>query len=135
LPHSFAAIVNGQTEEKTGSDLAATSLGKGITAEEDHLQGLEARWANLSIGDQGEDAGEVEGRAEALQQIEQERKTAMESKKFQEELLSMFQEEVKARAAERNSGHSTTTGNVTFGSHNSGLQSGVLHGGVTFGRN
>ena len=87
---------------------------------------------NLSDDDE-EAAAPAEGKAEALRQLEEERKALDASRRLLDELLSKSQEEAVAKAA-ANEGPSTT---VTFGHHNSGFQAGTITGGVsgiTFGR-
>ena len=85
----------------------------------------------MNLSDDDEDAaGPAEDRAEALRQLEEERKALDASRKLLDELLSKSQEEAVAKAA---GGHSTT---VTFGNQNSGFQAGTITGGVsgtTFG--
>ena len=86
---------------------------------------------NLSDDDE-EAAAPAEGKAEALRQLEEERKALDVSRKLLDELLSKSQEEAVAKAV-GNQSHSTT---VTFGSHNSGFQARTITGGVsgiTFG--
>ena len=72
-------------------------------------------------------------KAEALGQLQEERKALDASRKLLGELLSKSQEEVVAKAAAENQSHSTT---VTFGGSNSGFQAGVIKGavsGISFG--
>lgn len=96
---------------------------------------LESRVEELSLSDDDEVGAETEDKAEALQQLEQERKALNASRRLLDALLSKAQEDAVARAALDHAGGPT---NVSFGNNNSGFQSGVVHGGVrglTFGRN
>jgi len=83
---------------------------------------------NLS-GDDEEAVGPTEGKAEALRQLEEERKALESSRKLLEELLSKSQEEAVAKAAARNQGHSTT---ISFGKQNRGFQAGIIKGDVRY---
>jgi hypothetical protein len=82
---------------------------------------------NLSSDDE-EAAGLKEDKAEALRQVEEERKALYASRKLLDELLSKAQEEAIAKAtAAKNQTQSTA---VTFGNNNSGFQAGTINGGV-----
>ena len=81
---------------------------------------------NLSSNDE-EAATPEEGKAEALLQLEEERKAVNVSRKLLEELLSKSQEEAVAKAAGNQSGLTK----VTFGNQNSGFQAGTINGGVS----
>lgn len=88
---------------------------------------------NVSSDDEEEAAERNEGRAEALLQLEEERKVVNASRKLLEELLSKLQEEDVAKAVGNRSGSTM----VTFGTQNSGFQAGTIGGGVSgisFGR-
>jgi len=78
-----------------------------------------------------EEAESTECRADALRQIEEERKAISTSRKLLDELLSKAQEEAIVKAATKN-----LTQRVTFGSNNSGIQIGISNGpisGISFG--
>jgi hypothetical protein len=84
---------------------------------------------NLSHDDE-EAATPVEGKAEALRQLEEERKALDASRKLLDELLSKSQEEAIAKAAGKQNGPTTmTVGNVKFGNNNKGYQAGHISGG------
>lgn len=87
---------------------------------------------NIS-GDNQVEAKGAENWADALRQIEEERKALNASRKLLGELLSKAQEDAVARAAAERQTRSTT---VTFGAQNSGFQAGVINGpisGISFG--
>ena len=83
---------------------------------------------NLS-GDYEEAVGSTEGKAEALRQLEEERKALESSRKLLDELLSKSQEEAVVKAAARNQGRSTT---ISFGNQNRGFQAGIINGEVRY---
>ena len=87
---------------------------------------------DVSDIDQEEDSG-AGGKADALGQLQEERKALDASRKLLDELLSRSQEEAVAKAAAGNSSHPTS---VTFGNSNSGFQAGIINGavsGINFG--
>lgn len=120
------------TEEikKTISAKQAEVKGALVTADK-QLIVLENKLEEMNLNDDEEEvAAPAEGKAEALRQLEEERKALDASRKLLDELLSKSQEEAVATAA----GSQPTT--VTFGNHNSGFQAGTVTGGVrgiTFG--
>jgi hypothetical protein len=78
-------------------------------------------------------AQSTEDMAKALKQIEEELKALSASRNLLGELLSKAQEDAIAKAAAERQTGSTT---VTFGTHNSGFQAGVINGpisGISFG--
>lgn len=79
--------------------------------------------------DEEEAVRSTEGKAEALRQLEEERKALQASRTLLGELLSKSQEEAVAKAATRNQGHSTT---ISFGSQNRGFQAGIINGEVRY---
>ncbi|KAF5876255.1 uncharacterized protein Bfra_002658 [Botrytis fragariae] len=92
---------------------------------------------NLSSDDDDDDDDETvefrEGKIEAVRQFEEELSGMKASQKLLYQLLSKSQEEAVAKAAGYQNGLTT----VTFGSHSSGFQAGIINGGVsgtTFGR-
>lgn len=87
---------------------------------------------NLSSDNQ-EAAGSTESKAEALQQLEEERKALSASRKVFDELLSKSREEAIAKVLAENQSCSTA---LKFGDQNSGFQAGSINGpvgGITFG--
>jgi hypothetical protein len=80
---------------------------------------------NLSSDDE-EAAGPKEGKAEALWQLEEERKALNASRKVLDELLSKSQEEAVAKAA----GKQNDSPRIIFGNQNAGIQAGTINGGV-----
>lgn len=92
---------------------------------------LESKLEELQVSsDEDSEAGSKEGKAELLQQLEEERKALQASRTLLDELLSKAQESAVARAATKGSDSSITVTTVTFGSNNLGQQAGVINGGV-----
>jgi hypothetical protein len=88
----------------------------------------------LSDDDDDDDAAPAEGKAEALRQLEEERKALDISRKLLTELQAKAQEDAVAKAAGNRNNFTT----VTFGDNNLGFQAGTIHGGVNglnFGKN
>jgi hypothetical protein len=102
---------------------AVTKTDKQLVVLESKLEEL-----NLSSGD-NEVASPEEGKAEALQQLEKERKALQVSRTLLDKLLSKAQEEAVSKAAAKAPGSSTTV-TATFGNQNSGQQAGVINRGV-----
>ncbi|KAF1974571.1 hypothetical protein BU23DRAFT_504989 [Bimuria novae-zelandiae CBS 107.79] len=109
-----------------------------ITATDKQLIILDNKLEELNLSsDDGVVAEPNEDKTKALQQYEEERKAIVASRRLLDELLSRAQEEAVAKAAAKGQASSTTVGSVTFGNQNSGLQTGVINGGVhgaIFGR-
>jgi len=102
-----------------------------VTTTDKQLVVLESRLEELNLSsDDDEEAGPKEGKAEALQQLEEELKAMEASRRLLDELLSKAQEESVSEAAAKSLGSSTTVTTVTFGNQNSGQQAGVINGGV-----
>lgn len=85
--------------------------------------------------DDSQGGGRLSGsdRATELQQLERQCEALDISRKLLDELWNRIQEECLVKIA---AGAKTTSGPVTFGSHNSGLQTYTINGGVshlTFG--
>jgi hypothetical protein len=111
-----------------------TEIKSAITTADKQLIVLENRLKELNLSsDDQEAAGSTESKAEALQQLEEERKALSASRKVLDELLSKSKEEAVAKAAAENQSRSTT---VIFGNQNSGFQAGSINGpvsGINFG--
>jgi hypothetical protein len=75
---------------------AVTTTNKQLVVLESKLEDL-----NLSSDDDDEEASSKEGKAEALQQLEEERKAMEASRRLLDEPLSKAQEEAVAKAAAR----------------------------------
>jgi membrane-bound lytic murein transglycosylase B len=102
-----------------------------VTTTDKQLVVLESNLEELNLSsDDDEEAGPNEGKAEALQQLEEERKALQVSRALLDELLSKAQEDAVAKAAAKSQDSSTTVNTVTFGNQNSGQQAGVINGGV-----
>jgi TolA-binding protein len=102
-----------------------------VTATDKQLAVLESRVEELNLSsDDEQEAGPQEGKAEVLQQLEEERKALEASRTLLDELLLKAQEEALAKVAAKSQDSSTTVSNVTFGNQNSGQQAGVINGGV-----
>lgn len=85
------------------------------------------------VGDIQEEVESTENKADALRQIEEERKALSASRKLLDELLSKVQEDSVVKASTENQNRSTQ---VTYGSQNSGFQIGISNGpisGISFG--
>ena len=102
-----------------------------ISTANNQLVVLENRVQELNLSDDDEEVvSALGGKAEALRQLEEERKALDTSRKLLNELLSKSQEEAVAKASGKQNGLSTmTVGNVTFGSDNKGYQAGHIAGG------
>ena len=112
---------------------AQTEIKGAIASKDRQLVVLEHRLEELNLSSD-EEAENIESKAQALQQVEEERSTAKLSRKLLDELLSKSQEDAVAKAAAENKSGSTT---VTFGNNNLGFQAGTISGGVsnlTFGK-
>jgi hypothetical protein len=103
---------------------AATTTHKQLVVLESKLEEL-----NLSSDDDKE-AGPKEGKAEVMQQLEEEREALEALRTLLDELLLKAQEDAVAIAAGKSQDISTTVNTVTFGDQNSGLAAGVINGGV-----
>jgi TolA-binding protein len=102
-----------------------------VTTTNKQLVILESKLEELNLSSEDDEvAGLKEDRAEALKQLEQERRALEASRTLLDELLSKAQEEALAKAAAKSQDSSTTVTNVTFGNQNSGQQAGVINGGV-----
>jgi hypothetical protein len=102
-----------------------------VTTTDKQLVVLESKLEELNLSsDDDEEAGPKEGKAEAFQQLEEERKALGASRMLLEELLLKAQEDAVAKAAAKSQDSSTTVNTVTFGNQNSGQQAGVINGGV-----
>jgi hypothetical protein len=109
-----------------------------VTTTDKQLVVLESKLEELDVSsDDDEEVGIKEGKAEALQQLEEQRKALEASRTLLDKLLSKAQEDAVAKAAAKSQDSSTTVTTVTFGDQNSGQQAGVINGGVhgaVFGR-
>ena len=123
------------TEEIRNTILTRQTEIKGaITTTDKQLIVLESRLEELDLsGTDQEETGRVENKAEALGQLQEERKALNASRNLLNELLSKSQEDAVAKAAAESQSRSTT---VTFGNSNSGFQAGMINGavsGISFG--
>ena len=90
---------------------------------------LENKVKEINLSDDEEEvATPVEGKTEALRQLEEEFKGMKASQKLLHELLSKLQDDAVVKAAGNQSSSSIT---VTFGAQNSGFQAGIINGGVS----
>ena len=105
-----------------------------VTITDKQLMVLENKLEELHLSSDDQEAvGSTESKAEALQQLEEERTALSASRKVLDELLSKSKEGTIAKAAAENQSHSTT---ITFGNQNSGFQAGSINSpvsGITFG--
>ncbi|TGO25600.1 hypothetical protein BPAE_0076g00010 [Botrytis paeoniae] len=106
-----------------------------ISTADQQLVVLENKLEELNLSsDDGETVEFREDKTEAVRQFEEELLGMKASQKLLNQLLSKSQEEAVAKAAGYQNGSTT----VTFGSHSSGFQAGIINGGVsgtTFGKN
>ena len=100
-----------------------------VTITEKQLIVLENKLEELHLSsDDYEVMGSTESKAEALQQLEEERTALSASRKVLDELLSKSKEGTIAKAAAENQSHSTT---ITFGNQNAGFQAESINGPVS----
>jgi TolA-binding protein len=103
-----------------------------VTTTNKQLVVLESKLEELNLSsDDDEEAGSKEGKAEVLQQLEEERKALEVSRTLLDELSLKAQEEAVSKAASKVPDSSTTV-TAKFGDYNSGVQAGVMNGGVVF---
>jgi TolA-binding protein len=103
-----------------------------VTTTNKQLVVLESKLEELNLSsDEDEEAGFKEGKAEVLQQLEEERKALEVSRTLLDELLLKAQEQAVSKAAAK-APDSSTTVTAKFGDYNSGVQAGVMNGGVVF---
>jgi hypothetical protein len=130
LPCRYSSVRHSHiTEEikKTRSTKQAEVKGA-ITTADKQLVVLENKLEELNLSSDDEEvAAPKEGKAEALRQLEEERKAVNASRKLLDELLSKSQEEAVAKAA----GNQSRATMVTFGNQNWGFQAGTINGGVS----
>ena len=103
-----------------------------ITTADKQLIVLENRVKEMNLSDDDEEAvTPAEGKAEALRQLQEERKALHAARKLLDELISKAQEDAVAKAAAGNQSGSTTVtvGSVTFGKDNKGYQAAHVAGG------
>ena len=122
------------TEEiKTAIFTKQTEIEGAISTRDKQLIVLENKLKGLNRSSDDQKAAEDrESKAEALQQLEEERKALSASRKVLNELLSKSKEEAIANTAADNQSHSTI---ITFGDQNRGFQAGSINGpvsGITF---
>jgi len=99
-----------------------------MTTADKQLIVLENRVEEMNLSDDDKEvATSVEGKTEALRQLEEELEGVKASQKLLNELLSKSQEDAVAKAAGNQSGSTT----VSFGAQNSGFQAGNVNGGVS----
>lgn len=121
------------TEDIRGTmSLVQAEIKGAVTITDKQLVVLESKLEELNLSsDDDEEAGSKDGKAKALQQLEEERKAMEASRRLLDELLSKAQEEAVAKAAAK-APESSTTVTTKFGDYNSGVQAGVMNGGVVF---
>jgi peptidoglycan hydrolase CwlO-like protein len=133
LPYRYRSIRNSHiTEEikKTISTKQDEVKGAIITADK-QLVVLENKLEELNLSSDDDDTA-TDGKAEALRQLEGERKALDASRKLLDELLAKAQEEAVANVAGNPAGSTTVTfGDHNSGFHNSGFQAGNISGGVS----
>jgi len=100
-----------------------------VTTADRQLVVLEDKLEELSLSDDDEEeVTPAEGKAKALQQLEERRKALNASRKLLDELLAKSQEENVAKAA---LGHRSGSTTITMGNQNSGFAAAIINGGVS----
>ncbi|KAF2030277.1 hypothetical protein EK21DRAFT_88978 [Setomelanomma holmii] len=119
------------TEDIRGTmSLVQAEMEGAVTTTNKQLVVLESKLEELNLSsDDDEEASSREGKAEVLQQLEEERKALEVSRTLLNELLSKAQEEAVAKAAAKSQASSTTVTDVKFGNDNRGFQAAVNNGG------
>ena len=135
LFHRYSSIRNTHMTEEIRKTISMeqTEIKDAIASADRQLILLEHRQKELNLSSD-EEAENIESKAQALQQVEEERSAAEISRKLLDELFFKSQEEAVAKSAAENNSDSTT---VTFGNNNSGFQAGTISGGLsnlTFGK-
>jgi hypothetical protein len=135
LPYRYSSVRHSHITEEIKKTISTNQaeVDGAITTTDKQLIILENKVEELNLSGDDEEAAGTEGKAEALRQLEEERKALNASRKLLDELLSKSQEEAVAKAAARSQSSSTT---VTFGNQNSGFQAGIINGavsGISFG--
>jgi len=135
LPYRYSSVRHSHITEEIKKTISTNQaeVNGAITTTDKQLIILENKVEELNLSSDDEEAAGTEGKAEALRQLEEERKALNASRKLLDELLSKSQEEAVAKAAARSQSSSTT---VTFGNQNSGFQAGIIDGavsGISFG--
>jgi pyruvate-formate lyase len=135
LPYRYSSVRHSHITEEIKKTISTNQaeVNGAITTTDKQLIILENKVEELNLSGDDEEAAGTEGKAEALRQLEEERKALNASRKLLDELLSKSQEEAVAKAAARSQSSSTT---VTFGNQNSGFQAGIINGavsGISFG--
>jgi hypothetical protein len=131
LPYRYSSIRHTHiTEEIKRTILAKQTEIKGaIGTTDQQLVVLRNRVEELNLTTEVQQADEsTMSHAEALRQLEEQRRAITASRTLLDELLSKSQEEAVAKAAAKDQSCST---NVTFGNENSGFQAGTISGGVS----
>jgi hypothetical protein len=136
LPQRYSSIRHSHITEDIKKVILTkqTDIASAIRTTDRQLAEVGKRLEELNVaGDDQIEAERTKNRADALRQIEEERKALSTSRKLLNELLSKAQDDAVAKAATESQTRSTT---VTFGAQNSGFQIGVSNGpisGISFG--
>jgi cellobiose phosphorylase len=131
LPRRYSSIRHTHITEEIKRTISAkqVDIKAAIGAADEQLVALGSRVEELQLTSDDQQADEsTKSRAEALRQLEEERKAIAETRKLLDELLSKVQEEAVARVAGENQSRSTS---VIFGDQNSGFHAGTISGGVS----
>ena len=131
LPRRYSSIHHTHIAEEIKKTIFTkqTEIKSAIGAADEQLVALGNSVEELKLATDDQHADEsTKSHAEALRQLEEERRALTVSRRLLVELLCKCQEEAVAKAAAENQDRSTT---VTFGDQNSGFQAGVINGGVS----
>ncbi|ORY66126.1 uncharacterized protein BCR38DRAFT_429299 [Pseudomassariella vexata] len=102
---------------------------RAVVAADDQMVALRNRREELNLDSVDREQAEgTESKAEALQQVEEQCEALNLSRKLLDELLTKSREEAIIKSSTESQSRSNT---VTFGSQNSGFQSGIMYGSVS----
>lgn len=136
VSHRYSSVRNTHITEEIRSLIASTQTGIKSAQSDTNTQliRLQGKIEEINESSDEEDAGEPLGprKDKLLQQLEEERRALSVSQKLLDDLLLKAHEDAVAWAAAKNQGITSTVYTVTFGDNNSGMQSGVVNGTVTF---
>lgn len=136
MPQRYSCIRHSHITEEIKKAILTkqTDIASAIRTTDKQLAEVGERLGELNVTDDDQiEAESTKNRADALRQIEEERKALSTSRKLLNELLSKAQDDAVAKAAIENQIRSTI---VTFSAQNSGFQIGVNSGpisGISFG--
>ena len=129
--YRYSSVRNSHLTDEVRKTIAAkqAEIKGAITTADKQLVVLENRFDELIVSSDEEEAdASAEGKAEALRQLEEERKALDASRKLLDELLAKAQEENVAKAALGSQRGNTT---IMMGNQNQGFAAGIINGAVS----